>query len=655
MTPNFSARRWALLTLFVCGWLAIGVTLSVVQRATHTEQGVTDIAVVAATRYVAPIWQPITVVPHMGLSLDRGRLILSVPDKAGARPIDREKVLEQGGGELVLVDGVMTLFGHHEATSDADDLARTPPLIAAAMAHKFAALRLQSGTLNIALPGGGELVIHNAAAELKKRASRDLVLTARGTWMNEPVTLSVSLGPKAASVPPPAAPATGGAQVSGVALMPRVAGTGTDQRPTPATAPEPHLGNIQLALDSRHMVLRFNGAIQHDRGASFAGTLSLKVPRLATLVEAFGVDATFARAIGAFALTGSVDWSGPRLDISDVKLETNGHSSHGVLSLSRDAERPIISGTLDFGMLDLSKFIVAQTEPTSHSVIASTATWWTTLWSAFQGPVTRVVDLDLRLSADQMAFSGLELGRSAASLSIIAGAVRANVAEFMFAGGIGNGQVTTMTNDEGAATNVRGKIDRADLTAFAATFGLGPEAFPISGTGSIKFDLSTAGGDRDRFLRTLSGMFSIESNAQVRTRIDIEKLLAMDRAGPIEDIGGETRFDRFDAELAFFNGRLYCRAARFKRPDGGVSVTGTVDMISHAVEMEISDDRAAGTGLEAVAAAPQGRDANAPRRVVVTSAPIVDSAGDPSMRRTEAAGSFGRLIVVPGRLTERGE
>lgn len=269
--------------------------------------------------------------------------------------------------------------------------------------------------------------------------------------------------------------------------------------------------------------LSFDGTATLEGGSYVDGQASLAAPSLRRLLDlSDAVDG--AGDAGSLAIDGRVAGSAKRLKVEDVELDWRGSKGTGALDLIRGDGRPLVSGSLAFGTLDLAALLAA---------FAPTDT------TAEQTTLAELINLDLRLSAGKATAGAMELTDVAASARIKDGQAAFDISDAgIFGGSLQAGLRVEMqpAGDRTEVSLLAADMDGAQLAKAAGVSRLTPAApttisANFKGTGPIwrSLDGEATG--------TVSATFGPGSIAG----IDVESLLKRTQQGgffALDDVGG---------------------------------------------------------------------------------------------------------------------
>jgi hypothetical protein len=614
-----SARRLLPVALFVAAWLSIGLAVPLMVSLGGDHDTVTDSAVVAAPRHEARIHKTVTLDRTLGIWLNRGRVVLQMdPDKA-LDLIQRDALITSGEARYAIRDAKLTLFSDPpEVIAPADDTLHAP-IIDGLRTRGYRSLSLENSKIVLDLPSGEPFVLRNADATIEPRANSGTRLSGKGTWYGTEIAFSVNVIGAATRIPPEPQRADNrqAGREDKAAASPNGRSESSPGKRADAPKPEPSGKRQRIEIDLKSKLFSFQFAGHIDTIAEarhFTGTANLETADAPAFLTRLMPGLPGKRIPKTLTLGAHANWTGDGAQLHDVKLDLAEQSAVGTLGMRHAHNRPQLTGTLDFDILDLASFNTeTQDLPFDltdfHTVAMSATRLWDRLQTAFRTPIWRDVDVDLRLSADQLRYADAELGRTAAAITLVQGVMKTHVVEFAFAGGTGNGQVSIDFNKPASAMSFRGRIDNVDSQrTFASLVG-----FPaVQGPANVTFDLDVlnplAGVAITDMLR---GKVVFETLVdKTALRLNLAKLASVEDRLPLSSIEGATPVKRATAEFALLNGRVYCRKGKIQLDDRSFTVNGWFDLSMPQVDFIISEkmtpadatpDKPASTGTAAKA------------------------------------------------------
>jgi len=386
-----------------------------------------------------------------------------------------------------------------------------------------------------------------------------------------------------------------------------------------------------------------DGQLDLARGVALsAANVELSVPNVRALARSFGHMWPSGAGFKDFTARGTLDWSGPTLDITRGRYRLDGNEATGSLSLTLDPERAKIAGTLAFGAFDLRPYftsepVVAATTAAAAAGVAINGTATSAAAGAqaldasqASGPVAKEiaqpvklpapsqpspvprtilaalaaapdvrwpmlghVDADLRLSAEQVQIGSFEAGQSAASLTIQAGQLVFNVAEMLLDDGA---RAVFEFGSSGTASYpnyvLRGRLEDADLSLVSQVLA---GVALARAKGKVVFNLTSSGTSGIDILSRIAGKVDVAMPEGGMIACNHRSLALA--AKPTRPVGDRTAGDVCGAGLTVApvtlgaklnSGLVIADKVDVTAGDELVSLKGTFDLVTSGIDMALT-------------------------------------------------------------------
>ncbi len=282
---------------------------------------------------------------------------------------------------------------------------------------------------------------------------------------------------------------------------------------------------VRTTLKSAFLDAAFDGIADATRDLQLTGATDLTIPSLRRVARWLSLPVPNAEGLNAAALKGQLTWARNALSLEQAKVTIDGNEGAGTLSLNLNAERPLIDGTLAFTAVDLAPYVEGLRPQTFGFERPSTS--WTHLDLSF--PLVRYIDTDLRISTPRLTFKGFDMGRTAATFTVRAGKLLADVAEMELGAATANLELTADTNEVVPRYTLKGKVQNFDAAQSAAALLSGAA---WSGKGTLTVDLVGSGQVTGEVVRTLNGKVALVMPQGARVPMDLKTLKALAKQGP---------------------------------------------------------------------------------------------------------------------------
>lgn len=336
---------------------------------------------------------------------------------------------------------------------------------------------------------------------------------------------------------------------------------------------------FRARLEGGGLRVMFDGDAIGVASPRLTGEISARAASLADGLDWLGTRTAgrgAAQWSASFAGRGALDADG--LQISNAEIDLAGRSFLGAGRLTNVGGQPAIEATLDAGDLDLTPFAA-----TLAPRLGEPNGGWNEAAIDLDG--LRGWSLDLRLSAEALAFGGLQLGETAATMLVANGGLDLSIGEASAYGGVVGGRLSLEPKDaetrlrlEGAATGVTVENAFAELLAKPPITGSVDAEVSVESVGSSVADL--VAGLKGRASGHLAdGTF--ESAGRSRT-------LAL--AG----LRGRVPVSRADVRMAIEGGVARAEDISVVGPNATFALAGTASLVDRRMKLSGSVSTAKG-------------------------------------------------------------
>jgi AsmA protein len=334
---------------------------------------------------------------------------------------------------------------------------------------------------------------------------------------------------------------------------------------------------VSVNASSQRVDLGFDG----EAGLSGlgSGTVSLSTPSLRDLLAWIGQPLTAGGGLGAFSIKGAValDEGAFSFDKADFTLDGSNGVGTGKVTFG---SRPRITAGLSMKRLDVTSYLMASgSAGGSGTATGSTGSGsgWSTDPIGFDG--LRAIDANLNLKADEIVADQIRIGPSLLKATIDSGKLNAELTEMSLYSGIGVGVLSVDGSSSTPSLEASFRLDGIDalpLLRDAAGFSW------VEGTGSLSFDVRSAGASEAALMAALDGKGSLDFRNGAIHGIDIPKMV---RSLSVETLLGwqqsgneKTDFSQLSGTYTIKKGILTNRDLMLTGPLLRVTGAGTVDI-----------------------------------------------------------------------------
>lgn len=479
-------------------------------------------SVVAAIRDRYTLTSPVRLLSSPPVTVESGTIGISARQASRAKTGEAvTALLASGSAKLVLDGGVIRLdaprYGAAEWMAPADVLA---PMLKAFLQLAFDGLTLRHCTVLMRQEDGPDIVFGDVDAEIGLQRK---TIVAKGAFdhRGQRLAFDTTIG----------------------LLDKRLAG----QVPVKASIK----GDL---VDSQ-----IEGMLHVVDGMQLSGAqVVVSSPDIRRVANWLGAGWPAGPGLGYFRAEGKVDWADRVATFEKAAFSLDGNQATGTLTFSFAGPRPSIEGTLALSRLDLSRYMTGDDglATTREAVLGRSLASWLERPATLSLPLLPLLDADLRISSARTSAGPVDLGRSAATLSLKSGRLLADIAELEIdAGAHGSGQICADMTRAEPRFSVRGKIEGLEASRLAVAL---TGQTTLRGRTDVVLDLAGAGDTGERFLSTLSGKASLSMTNGGQVGIDLPALLGQSTAATAMDWGevlsGPTSVDKLDVRLQFSPG-----------------------------------------------------------------------------------------------------
>ncbi len=349
------------------------------------------------------------------------------------------------------------------------------------------------------------------------------------------------------------------------------------------------LGDFAAALAGNHTGLKvriagkpikaaFEGALSVKPTLKIEGTLAADTASLRKALVWAGQKPLPGGGFGHFAIKAQTNVMGGTIGLNNVNVELDGNTAEGVLTFATDG-RKTLQGTLASDMLDLTPYV-----STIRLLTANQRDW-------NNGRITldglSGIDLDLRLSAANVAVSNAKLGRTAIGANLRGGHLVVTVGEAQAYGGVIKGSLTLANFDAGVDVKSQLQFTDVDLeSCLGQLFGM----HRLEGTGNISFAVEGSGDSVLGVTRTLNGTASLIGEKGALAGLNVEQLLRRLERRPLsggnEFRTGRTPFDRIAVALKITQGTVTVEDVKIDGSAVRLALSGSASIPTRELDLK---------------------------------------------------------------------
>jgi len=335
---------------------------------------------------------------------------------------------------------------------------------------------------------------------------------------------------------------------------------------------------IKVRVAGKPMKAAFEGAISVKPTLKIEGTLAADATSLRDALVWAGQKPLPGGGFGHFAIKAQANVTGGSIALNNVNLELDSNSAEGVLTFATDG-RKTLQGTLASDSLDLTPYI-----STIRLLTANQRDW-------NNGRITldglAGMDLDLRLSAANVAVSNAKIGRTAVAANLHGGHLVVTVGEAQAYGGVIRGSLTLANFDAGVDVKSQLQFNDVDLeSCLGQLFGL----HRLEGKGNLSFAVEGNGDSVLAITRTLNGTANLVGEKGALAGLNVEQLLRRLERRPLSGGGefrtGRTPFDKITVALKIAQGKVSVEDVKIDGSAVRLALAGTASIPERDLDLK---------------------------------------------------------------------
>jgi len=333
---------------------------------------------------------------------------------------------------------------------------------------------------------------------------------------------------------------------------------------------------VSVNASSQRVDLGFNG--EAGVAGLGSGTVSLSTPSLRDLLAWIGQPLTPGQGLGAFSIKGVVALEEGAFSFDKADFTLDGSTGVGTGTVTFGS-KPKVTAGLSMQRLDITPYLVSSGSAGGGGTATASAGGggWSSDPIGFDG--LRAIDANLNLKADEIVADRIKIGPSLLKASIANGKLNAELTEMSLYSGIGVGVLSVDGSSSTPSLEAFFRLDGIDALSFLRD-AIGFSR--IEGTGSLSFDVRSAGGSEAALMAALTGKGSMDFRNGAIRGIDIPKMV---RSLSVETLLGwqqsgdeKTDFSQLSGTYTIDKGTLTNQDLMLIGPLLRVTGTGTVDI-----------------------------------------------------------------------------
>jgi AsmA protein len=239
------------------------------------------------------------------------------------------------------------------------------------------------------------------------------------------------------------------------------------------------VSRFNLLIASETFEARFRGECANACETA-RGTLRLNASADNSLLKIMLVSLAPWERSSTVAVSGDLNWVRGRVALDNAAISFDGHSANGSLILDVAGGRALLEGNLAYDILDVTP---AWEDRRSGEAAAERSLAALPLVG---GGEERLLDFDMRISAERFRAGSFETGPLAVALTATRDRVSIDVASMALFGGNATGRLD-VSPSEPSSLSLRGSVSQMDPQAVASAFG---RPFGVAGPAAVRAALT---------------------------------------------------------------------------------------------------------------------------------------------------------------------
>ena len=326
---------------------------------------------------------------------------------------------------------------------------------------------------------------------------------------------------------------------------------------------------VGLALTSDPGKVSMRGAASFKDGFQLDGIIQTDTADVRRFLRWLGVDLPDGQSLKEFSASGSMHASGTTLTIDEGSFKLDSNSAVGLLAFTAGA-KPRIEGTLDFEQLVLDPYLGDAASEDATASLSERAGAQISDWI-----LLRSLDVDLRVSVDEIRAGTLRFGRGGFTIAAKDGTLAGETGEIEFCGGSAAGRLA-VNAEQTPRVSLVANLHDVSLKQCLDPLELG---IPIDGVGEIKADLGGEGQDLATLGRSFFGEIKI---AAQRGSLPMNLARLTTPVAPLDseswNSSQATQFNTLTAECRLAAHVIWCRTFNMQTAQQSISGSGDLDL-----------------------------------------------------------------------------
>ncbi|WP_230531161.1 AsmA family protein [Microvirga roseola] len=348
---------------------------------------------------------------------------------------------------------------------------------------------------------------------------------------------------------------------------------------TPSLLASDQISPVSLILSAPSGRIAVTGEAQLGDDPRMTGESTIEAKSVRDFTHWSGVELPFGSLVRALSVAGDFSMHRRRLTWPSVAVTLGKDKLEGTMAVRFEAERPIITGTLAAGTLNLSDLFVPFKQARNESGAWSSET--------IDLAHTTGSSLDLRLSASSAQLGRLRLDDMAASVLVRPGRIEASIGRADFHKGTLKGRLSLIAQGKSVEFKSQGTFSGVDVSTFLAAIG---EPRWLTGAAQGQFQLEGSGKTPAEVMRHAQGRSSVTVKEGELVGLALDDALRRVEKRPLLASlnwkSGRTAFDQAQAQLVVEKGIGKVLDTRLTAPTIQAGLDGQVSLVDRALSLK---------------------------------------------------------------------
>lgn len=401
--------------------------------------------------------------------------------------------------------------------------------------------------------------------------------------------------------------------------------------------------DIETTISASPVKLSFKGSASSGKQLVAGGTVDLDVPSIRKLADWAGAPLKApGSGYGPLKISGQVDVNGQKYAFRQAKISIDKISGTGEVAFDGSNRKPLVTGKLRLGQLDLNPYLPPEAEVKGKPVPQAAATNTKAApadWS--DDPIDlsglKAADASLDLSVEGILVRKIKIGQSTLKVSLKNGVLVTDLSKMALYKGAGRAKLTA--NGSGKTPRITLNFDLANFQAHP--FMVDAMNFDrIEGTANANLNVSTQGGSQRQLVSALGGAGKVTFLDGAIRGINLAAMLRNIKSAFMDSsakTAQKTDFAELGGTYVIRGGVLTNMDLLLKSPLLRVAGKGTVDLPKRRVNYRVEPKVVASTKGQGGAAGASGL-----KVPVVVSGPWTNLSYKPDL-----AGALGNIAKDP--------